>query len=136
MDIKCDVMGNLLDRFDLSNESSLCESIGFATIRPRCKHTTIWPSILLTLDGPVDLEKEYRLAIEGQIVEVMSISEDKESYLVLANSKTRGYFLWCIDAKDVFNFTKMSKRKISLALSLIEQSNLYNNTQHETSKTQ
>lgn len=64
------------------------------------KATTMWPDKQYTLNGIVDLEKEYKEALAGKPCTVLDIAVDKSGYLVLGHSETAGDFLWMIEKED------------------------------------
>lgn len=69
-------------------------------------HTKNWPSTQFNpLTGEViDLEKDYKEALAGQLVTVMDVAVDDSGYLVLGKSKEGGHFLWMIEKGDTRAF--------------------------------
>jgi len=97
---------------------------GTALINKELIHTTRWPGHQLTINGVVDMEKQYKEALSGSIVTVMELSCDKTEYLVLCQSKEAGDFLWSIDVRDVRAFVPVIKKYGTIMpanLSLMEE---------------
>lgn len=78
--------------------------IGHALIHKEFKHTDLWPDEQITLNGPVDKEKQYKEALAGNLVPVLEISRDESDYLVYSESEEAGAFIWMIDKRDVRQF--------------------------------
>lgn len=76
------------------------EPKGYILLNKEFIHTKIWPGVQFSLEGPIDLEKEYKEALSGQLVIVMDVSVDKSCYLVIGESKKRGHFMWNIEKGD------------------------------------
>ncbi len=76
------------------------EPKGYVLINKEFKYTTIWPNPQLTMKGVVDLEKEYKEALAGNLVIVMGVSDN---YLVLAETKSGGHFIWMIEKGDTMD---------------------------------
>ncbi len=85
------------------------DPIGNVWINREFVHTKLWPSVDYTLKGPVDLEKEYKEALAGKLVEVMEKGVDG-SYLVYGETKSRGPFIWMIEAGDTKGFIPVIKK--------------------------
>lgn len=73
---------------------------GYVFVKREFKATTMWPNEQITLDGVVDLEKEYKEALAGKPAMVMDIAVDGSGYLVMGNSEKTGQFLWMIEKED------------------------------------
>jgi len=74
---------------------------GYVLIKHEFTATKIWPGKAFSLSqGWIDMEKLYKEALAGQLVVVMDISVNNDSYLVLGRSKEVGDFLWMIEKDD------------------------------------
>jgi hypothetical protein len=85
---------------------------GHVWIKREFVHTKIWPNSqynFLTGEN-IDLEKEYKQALAGQLVTVMDISVDDSGYLVLGHLKEGGPFLWMIEKGDTAGFVPIIKK--------------------------
>ena len=83
---------------------------GNVLIKSEFVHTKIWPNPQLTMDGMVDMEKEYKEALAGKMVTVMDIAVDDSGYLVLGKTKNGGQFLWMIEKEDTIGFIPVIKK--------------------------
>lgn len=86
------------------------QPVGSALIKPAFTATKIWPSPQFTLDGWVDLEKEYKQALSGKMVTVMEISKDEAGYLVLGYTAPDNPFIWQIEKDDVAGYIPLIKK--------------------------
>lgn len=74
---------------------------GYVLLKREFTATKLWPGKVLSLnDGWLDLEKQYKEALAGQLVVVMDISVTDDGYFVLGKSKATGDFLWMIEKED------------------------------------
>lgn len=74
---------------------------GYVLLKNEFTATKLWPGKVLSLsDGWLDLEKQYKEALAGQLVPVMDISVTDDGYLVLGKCKASGDFLWMIEKED------------------------------------
>jgi hypothetical protein len=86
------------------------EAKGHVLIKRTFEHTKKWPSPEFSFSGPpMDLEKEYKEALAGKLVLVVDICVGDSGYLVCANSKTCGDFLWMIEKGDTNGFIPVIK---------------------------
>lgn len=76
------------------------EPKGHVVIKKKLVHTTRWPDPELTPKGIVDVEKEYKEALCGKVVQVMDVAVDGSGYLVFCETKSGGGFLWMIEKGD------------------------------------
>lgn len=82
---------------------------GNVLLKKNLENTKIWPNPLFTLNGYIDLEKEYKEALSGKICVVMDIGVDG-SFLVLGKSSKVGDFIWVIDKEDSVGFLPIIKK--------------------------
>jgi hypothetical protein len=99
---------------------------GNVWINREFKHTKLWPSVSFNpLTGETtDLEKEYKEALAGNLVQVVDIAVDGEGYLVYAESKSYGPFLWTIEKGDTKGFIPVIKKNgilMPAGMSIIEE---------------
>ncbi len=81
---------------------------GHILIKKEFTATKIWPDPQLSMNPPysIDLEKEYKKVLSGNLVTVMDISTangKNDGYLVLCESKEVGAFMWLIEAGDTID---------------------------------
>jgi hypothetical protein len=77
---------------------------GYTLISREFVHTTRWPGKMPGKDGPIDVEKQYKEALAGQVCPIMDIAVDGSSYLVIGSDKDGGQFIWDIDIRDTETF--------------------------------
>lgn len=98
------------------------DPIGNVWIAREFKHTTHWPGMQYTLKGHIDLEKEYKEALAGQLVQVLEDGGD--CYLVYAECKSFGGFIWTIEKGDTKGFVPIIKKNgiiMPAGMGLIEE---------------
>lgn len=84
--------------------------VGNALIKKEFTATTLWPPVMTTLEGPVDLEKHYKEALAGKLVPVMEVDHESDGYLVIGKSEIVGDFIWQIEGGDVRQFIPVIKK--------------------------
>lgn len=86
------------------------EPKGSVLLKQEFVHTKIWPDPQFTLQGIINLEKEYKEALAGKMVTVMDIAVDESGYLVYGDSKKTGPFIWMIEKGDTRGFIPLYKQ--------------------------
>lgn len=82
---------------------------GNVLLNSEFKHTVFWPNPQPSINGPIDLETEYKKALAGKMCLVMDIGVDG-SYLVLGESEKVGPFIWMIEKEDAAGFLPIVKK--------------------------
>ena len=101
----------------------LGDPVGHVWIKREFTATKLWPGEQFTLKGVIDMEKEYKEALAGQLVPVMEKGVDG-SFLVFGKGKLTGDFIWMIEAEDTKGFVPVIKKNGALmpaGLNPIEQ---------------
>lgn len=97
---------------------------GNVLIKRFFQHTTNWPGEQFTLSGIIDMEKEYKDALAGKVVQVLDIATDDSGYLVIGESEKIGPFLWTIEKGDTVGFLPIIKKNgmlIPAGMSMMEE---------------
>jgi hypothetical protein len=75
---------------------------GYVLIKKEFVATKMWPDPKICLTPPciINMEKAYKEALSGKVALVMDISVTDDGYLVYAESKEAGPFIWMIEKED------------------------------------
>lgn len=80
---------------------SLNQAEGKVFVKPIFVHTKNWPDPVEGGPDPkINYEKAYKEGIAGKLVTVIETSVDGKGYLVLAEQKEVGTYLWMIEKED------------------------------------
>ncbi|MDD5547044.1 MAG: hypothetical protein PHO67_07840 [Candidatus Omnitrophica bacterium] len=74
------------------------EPKGFVIVDKEIKHTKPPPEKILGCD--YNLKEEYFNAMQGKMLKVVDVAVDGSDYLVQAEGKKAGVFLWMVDKRD------------------------------------